>query len=134
MTDQQSGPSSEQWEGMTPTDRGLSTPMIDDVFEALSDWRRRAVCRYLVTCGDTGVDVERLATAVARRAQASELSGDETTAEAVERALVETHLPALDRIGLLDFDERSNAVHYWGVPTVEKWAEHADAVTRHTEF
>ena len=51
------------------------------------------------------------------------------TVEAVERAPVETHLPALDRIGLLDCDERSNAVHYWGHATVEKWVEHADAVT-----
>ena len=119
---------------MTPQDRGLTTPMIDDVFEALSDWRRRAVCRYLVTCEDTGVDVETLATAVAMRAQSSELSRDETTVEAVERALVETHLPALDRIGLLDYDERSDAVHYWGHATVEKWAEHADVVTKRNEF
>jgi hypothetical protein len=119
---------------MTPQNRGLTTPMIDDVFEALSDWRRRAVCRYLVICEDTGVDVGTLAAAVARRAQSSELTGSETEVEAIEQALVETHLPALDRIGLLDFDERSDAVHYWGLPTVEKWAEHADAVTRHSEF
>jgi len=46
---------------------------------------------------------------------------------------VETHLPALGRIGLLDCDERSNAVHYWGHATVEKWAEHADAVTQESE-
>jgi len=134
MSNQHSGPRGEQWRGMTPQDRGLTTPMIDDVFEALSDWRRRAVCRYLVTCEDTGVDVDRLAAVVARRGRASDVDGDETTVEAVERALVETHLPALDRIGLLDFDERSRAVHYWGLPTVEKWAEHADAVTRHSEF
>ncbi len=134
MSDQQKGPRSEQWRGMTPRDRGLKTPMIDDVFAALSDWRRRAVCRYLVTCDDTGVDLDTLATAVARRAQASGVADSEATAEAVEQALVETHLPELDRIGLLDFDERSRAVHYWGHATVEKWAEHADAVTKRDEF
>jgi len=135
MSDQsQTGPGSEQWRGMTPQERGLTTPMIDDVFSALSDWRRRAVCRYLATCGDSGVDVRTLAAAVAQRGQASGVSEHETDVEAVETALVETHLPALDRIGVLDFDERSNAVHYWGLPTIEKWAEHADSVTQHNEF
>ncbi|MBX0286202.1 DUF7344 domain-containing protein [Haloarcula salinisoli] len=119
---------------MTPQDRGLRTPVIDDVFAALSDWRRRAVCRYLVTCDDTGVEAGTLATAVARRAQASGVADSEATVEAVEQALVETHLPELDRLGLLDFDERSGAVHYWGHATVEKWAEHADAVTKRNEF
>jgi len=134
MSDQQNGPRGEQWEGMTPGDRGLETPMIDDVFEALSDWRRRAVCRYLATCEDTGVDVETLAVAVATRAQVSGVADSEASAEAIERALVETHLPELHRIGLLDFDERSRAVHYWGHGIVEKWAEHAEAVTRRDEF
>lgn len=133
MNDQQHG-MGEQWRGMTPQDRGFTTPMIDDVFDALSDWRRRAVCRYLATCSDSGVAVETVAAAVARRGQASGVADDETTVGAVESELVETHLPMLDRLGILDFDERSQAVHYWGAPTVEKWADHADAVTRRNEF
>jgi len=40
----------------------------------------------------------------------------------------ETHLPPLDRVGILDFDERSRAVHYRGLSAVEKWAEHAASV------
>jgi len=134
MSDQQKGPRGEQWCGMTPQDRGLTAPVIDDVFAALSDWRRRAVCRYLATCEDSGVDVDTLAGVVARRGQASGVTDADATVESVERSLVETHLPELDRLGLLDFDERSRAVHYWGHATVEKWAEHADAVTRHSEF
>jgi len=134
MRDQQRGPGSEQWRGITPQDRGLTTPMIDDIFEALSDWRRRAVCRYLSDCDDSGVNVETLATAVASRGQAGSLPEQEVTVEAVESALVETHLPALDSIGVLDYDERSGAVHYWGLATAEKWAEHADAVTKTSEF
>lgn len=134
MSDQRNGPRSDQWRGMTPHDRGLTTPMIDDVFAALSDWRRRAVCRYLVTCEDTGVDVEAVAAAVARRGQASGVADPDATVETVERALTETHLPELDRIGLLDFDERSDAVRYWGHATVEKWAEHAEDVTQCSEF
>lgn len=134
MNDQHCRPGDEKWRGMTPQNRGFTTPMIDDVFDALSDWRRRAVCRYLATCEDSGVGVETLAATVAKRGQASGVSGDEISVETVERELAETHLPMLDRLGILDFDERSQAVHYWGAPTVEKWADHADAVTRRGEF
>ena len=134
MNDQQSGPGSEQWRGMTPKERGLSTPMIDDIFEALSDWRRRAACRYLAECEDSGIGVERLASVVAEWGQDSGVPDEAATVEAVEDALVETHLPVLDSLGLLDFDERSHAVHYWGIATAEKWADHADAVTRRNEF
>jgi len=134
MNDQQSGPGSEQWRGMTPEDRGLTTPMIDDVFGALADWRRRGVCRCLVNCEGNGGDVEQVAAAVAEQGRKSGVPDEEATVEAVETALVETHLPMLDRLGLLDFDERSRAVHYWGIATVEKWADHADAVSRRNEF
>ena len=135
MEDQpQRGPAQDDWCGMTPSDRGLTTPMVDDVFAALSDWRRRAVCRYLVSCDDDGVDVGTLETAVAHRAQASDVPAEEATVEAVEEALVGTHLPELHRIGVLDFDRRSMAVRYWGIPTVEKWAEHAEAVSDRSEF
>ena len=134
MSEQQRGPGSEQWRGMTPQERGLTAPIVDDIFAALSDWRRRAVCQYLATCDDSGVDVETLARAVAECGQAGSIPKSETTVEAVEQALVETHLPAMDDIGVLDYDRRSNAVHYWGLATAEKWAEHADAVTKANEF
>jgi len=135
MRDQtEGGPDSEEWEGMEPSDRGLTTPMVDDVFAALSDWKRRAVCRYLATCDGSGVDVTTIASAVAQHGQASEVEIDRTDIDTVETELIETHLPELHRDGVLDFDERSGAVHYWGAPTVEKWAEHADAVSDQDEF
>ncbi|GGN84728.1 ArsR family transcriptional regulator [Halomicroarcula sp. S1AR25-4] len=136
MSDQSSDPEQQDrtWCGMTPEDRGLTTPMIDDVFEALSDWRRRAVCRYLTTSDGTGVDVTTLATAVADRGEQTSLPVADTDVESVEAELVETHLPELHRLGIIDFDERSEAVRYWESPTVEKWAEHAAAVSDRTEF
>jgi len=134
MTEQQRGPESEQWRGMTPEDRGLTAPMIDDVFDALADWRRRAACQYLESCEKSGVSVERIADVVAERGRNSAVANDETTPEAVADALVEPHLPMLDRLGVLDFDERSEAVHYWGIATVEKWADHADAVSQRNDF
>ncbi|WP_254273622.1 DUF7344 domain-containing protein [Haloarcula marina] len=134
MTNKQRGPGSDEWRGMTPQDRGLTTPMVDDVFDALSDWRRRAVCRYLATCDAGGVEVSTLATAISKRAQASDVPEAEASAAAIERTLTETHLPVLHRLGIVDFDERSQSVRYWESPTVEKWAEHAQSVTDRTEF
>ena len=103
--------------------------MVDDVFALLADWRRRAVCRYFVTTGSQSAHVETLAAAVARRVSCDDIDPSETREEAIRDALVEEHLPRLDRAGVLDFDERSESVCYWGNPTLEKWAEHADAVT-----
>lgn len=130
MTDQSTpGPERDDWRGMTPCDRGLSTPMVDDVFDLLADWRRRAVCRYFTTTGTRSVHVETLAAAVRRRITDGDVDEAETCQDAIHEALVEDHLPRLDQAGVLDFDARSDSVHYWGHPTLEKWSEHADAVT-----
>lgn len=113
---------------MTPRDRGLTVPEVDDVFELLADWRRRAVCRYFVTTGSNAAHLETLVAAVARRSNA-DVDAGEACEDAIQKTLVEDHLPRLDEAGLLDYDARSDSVRYWGHPTVEKWAEHADAVT-----
>lgn len=116
-------PESEEWRGMTPQDRGLSAPMVDEVFELLADWRRRAVCRYFVTTGSSSAHVDT----VARRIDGDDVEGAEIGA--VRTELVEEHLPRLDEAGVVDFDPRTDFVKYWGHSTLEKWAEHADAVT-----
>lgn len=125
-----SGPDSDDWRGMTPRDRGLSTPMIDDVFALLADWRRRAVCRYFADRDSDAADVGTLAAAVVQRGRERDVVPAETTESAVRDALVEEHLPRLDESGVLDFDARSESVRYWGHATVEKWADHA-AQVRH---
>ena len=124
----------DTWRGMTPQDRGFTTPMIDDAFAALADWRRRAVCHHLLAMGTGAATVETLNRAVAQRGQVTAVPAGETTLEAVRLALVETHLPLLHDLGILDYDERSAAVRYWGSPTVEKWLEHTQRVSRRVEF
>lgn len=122
------GPERDDWRGMTPCDRGLTTPMVDDVFALLADWRRRELCRYFATTGSDSAQVEALAAAVARRV-GDHVDSAESREAAIEEALVEDHLPRLDQAGVLDFDARSGSVCYWGHPTLEKWADHADVVT-----
>lgn len=126
------GPDSDEWRGMTPRDRGLTSPVIDDVFELLADWRRRAVCRYFATTDSSSADVDTLVTAVAQRGM-GRVDATDANEAAVRDALVEEHLPRLDEAGVVDFDERSGAVRYWGQPTLEKWAEHAAEVSRHDQ-
>ncbi|WP_336337075.1 DUF7344 domain-containing protein [Haloarcula brevis] len=128
------GPRSDRWCGMTPADRTLSTADVDDVFEVLSDWRRRAVCHYFVTGDRTAADVEALATVLSDRGDAGTVGASDTSPSTIRTQLREEHLPVLHRIGVIDYDERSGAVKYWGSPTVEKWLDHARAVTRRTDF
>ena len=122
-------PGSEEWRGMTPRDRGLTAPMIDDLFELLADWRRRAVVLHFAHGDASTATLDTLATAVAQRG----MDRDGITVasvSAVRTDLAEVHLPRLDQKGVLDFDERSESVRYWGQPTLEKWAEHADERSR----
>jgi len=122
-------PDSDEWRGMTPCDRGLTVPMIDDVFELLADWRRRAIVLHFADTEASSATVETLVTAVAQRGMGRD-GLDVGSVSAVRTDLVEVHLPRLDEKGVLDFDRRSESVRYWGQPTVEKWAEHVDEVLR----
>jgi hypothetical protein len=119
---------------MTPSDRTLSTADVDDVFEVLSDWRRRGVCHYFANRDRTTADVEALATGLSNWGSAGTVGTPDTSPSAIRTQLEEEHLPVLHRLGLIDYDERSGAVKYWGSPTVEKWVDHAQAVTQRTDF
>ena len=119
---------------MTPSGRTLSTADVDDVFKILADWRRRAVCHYFASSDRTSADVAALATAVSDQGRTGTVDATDTSPSTLRTQLEEEHLPVLHQIGLIDYDERSGAVKYWGSPTVEKWADHAQAVTRRTDF
>jgi hypothetical protein len=101
----------------------VSTPSLDTVFDLLSDQRRRYVLYHLVNAADDTVDYEDLAEQVA----VWEAGGDPSD-EHVERVatdLYHSHLPKLTESNVVDFDQRSGDVRFWGQPTVEEYAEHA---------
>jgi hypothetical protein len=122
-------PDSDEWRGMTPRDRGLIAPMVDDVFGLLADWRRRAVVLHFVHADEPTATVDTLAEVVTQRGMGRDGIAVGSVS-AVRTDLVEVHLPRLDEKGVLDFDGRSESVRYWGQPTLEKWAEHADELSR----
>ena len=103
------------------TNRAVVTPPIDEVFELLSNDCRRRVCLFLRR---TGIEVATLDDLV--EALASAESDEERERLAIN--LHHRHLPKLDEAGIVDYDPRSNTARYWGQPTVEKWAEHVEAI------
>ena len=103
------------------TNRAVVTPSIDEVFDLLADDCRRRVCLFLCRCK---VEVVTLSDLV----EALEPDGDEETRERLKINLHHRHLPKLDEAGIVDYDPRSNTARYWGQPTLEKWAEHVEAV------
>jgi DNA-binding transcriptional ArsR family regulator len=93
---------------------------LDVVFTILADRRRRILLRLLGTAETC--DVETLENQLIER----EYALDDTVPdrENLRRELTETHLPMLSEHGLLEFDERSGGVGYYGHPVVEEYLEH----------
>lgn len=104
-------------------ERAPMTPRIETVFEVLADDERRDVCLYLMRLDTNAVCVEDLVEILADR---------DTDRERLALDLHHRHLPKLADAGIIEYDSRSNTVRYWGQPTVEKWAEHVNAVDHRT--
>ncbi|MFC7138679.1 hypothetical protein ACFQMA_02365 [Halosimplex aquaticum] len=103
-------------------------PYIDTVFDALADWRRREVCQFFRETDVSTATVDELAMLLAACEPAGLGETDGRTHEEFATELTETHLPRLDAAGVVDYDDRSDTVRYWGQPTVEKWLEHVTEV------
>ena len=83
---------------------------VDDLFEVLSEGRRRTILTVL-TERRSSMEVERLAHAVAAREDATG-SGtpSESTVERVHLTLHHVHLPKLDEAALVDYDREAGSV------------------------
>jgi hypothetical protein len=103
-------------------------PFIDTVFDALADWRRREVCQFFREGDVETATVDELAMLLAGCEPSGVREGEGRTHADLVDELRETHLPRLDAAGVVDYDDRSDTVRYWGQPTVEKWLEHVAEV------
>ena len=101
----------------------VPTPSLDTVFDLLSNQRRRYVLYHLMNAADDTVDYEALAEQVAVWEAGSDPS--EEHVDEVATDLYHIHLPKLTESSIVDFDQRSGDVRFWGQPTVEEYAEHA---------
>lgn len=105
-----------------------TTPSLDQVFELLSNSRRRYALYYLTDQSDGVATLETLTEhVVALEQRLGTVNGTHTTDRhtSVRTALTHTHLPKLEDAGVLDYDRRSETVRYWRQPSVEEWLEHA---------
>lgn len=104
----------DDWAGPRTADTGTRR-RLDELLSAVADRRRRDILYYLATTDVT--DVETLATKLAA-ADEDAPEGDVPPAviEEVEMTLVHTHLPKLVDARAVEFDQRSGAVRFRGLP------------------
>lgn len=87
----------------------MTTPTLDATLTAVADWRRRAVLTLLRT-ESTPVELFDLAARVVEfETVRSSASGDDPGSH-VATSLHHTHLPTLDRAGLLRYDAADRQV------------------------
>ena len=106
------------------------TPSLDQVFDLLSNRRRRYALYYLYEQDDGVATLDELTDHVvaleSRDDDATvELGASEEFAVQVRTELQHVHLPKLEDAGVLEHDQRSETVRYWTQPSLEEWLEHA---------
>lgn len=107
------------------TERGVTSLDLDEVFDILSDRRRRYVLHYLADAPTGVVSLNDLADQVVRwETEYTDYSPPDDHRQRVVVDLHHVHLPKLDRNGVVDYDTRSETVRYWGQPVVEEYAQH----------
>lgn len=98
---------------------------LDTVFEVLSDHRRRYVLYVLYRAEGGAMTVDRLVTRVSRMEGDDRNLGGEPSPERIADDLRERQLPKLLDAGVVEYDDRSETVRYYGRPAFEEWLEHA---------
>ncbi|NGM69266.1 hypothetical protein G6M89_09640 [Natronolimnobius sp. AArcel1] len=106
-----------------------ATPSLDQVFDLLSNRRRRYALYHLYEQDDGVATTTALTNRVAElEVVAEQTHTTEVTDEfitAVRTDLQHVHLPKLEDAGVLEHDHRSETVRYWTQPSLEEWLEHA---------
>ncbi|WP_084383787.1 DUF7344 domain-containing protein [Halalkalicoccus paucihalophilus] len=106
------------------TERNPVSPItlsLETIFELLSERRRRYTLYALYETENDGIYLDEPASHVAQL----EAPDDQSSTEPVEPYLQEQCLPTLADANVINYDPRTNAVHYWQNPSLEEWVEHA---------
>lgn len=111
--------------------RAVTTPSLDAVFDLLSDRRRRFMLYCLVDASDGFAELEALVDRVA--VMEADVDDEPLTDALRKRVAIDLrhrHLPKVAEVDIVDYDDRSGMVRYWGQPTLEEYLEH----TAYKEF
>jgi hypothetical protein len=107
----------------------VSRPSFDDIFELLSNKRRRYAIHYLSTTEDGVATLSDLVEQVVTwETETSPNDVPDDYQRRVEASLHHTHLPKLADANIIDYDARSESLRYWGQPVLEEYAEHVAAM------
>ena len=113
--------------GQSPTATAAEPPSLDLIFDLLSNQRRRYVLYSLNEQPENVATVSELVDVVLNHERRTEdLVAD--AAEGRDRVRVDlqhVQLPKLEAAGIVEHDQRSETVRYWGQPSLEEWLEHA---------
>lgn len=96
-------------------------------FDLLSHRYRRFVLHFLATRSNGVSDRLELATVVSEAVHDEGVSPEDDL-DRIVTELHHVHLPKLADANVLDYDDRTGYVRYWGEPTIEEFATRAVAV------
>jgi len=98
----------------------MNTLSLNGVFDLLADDRRRYVWEYLSGRSGNRIPLDELTDQVSSDESAVGTTASVDARRAIRVSLHHVHLPKLADAGLLEYDTRSNVVHYHTVPTPEQ--------------
>lgn len=127
------GGNGERPDDETDADRGrpasrVSSLSLDSALNLLADYDRRRLLGYLVRDPDGTATVDELVDHLVRKR--AERTGESPDPERVETALHHVHIPKLADSGVVEFDDRSGEIRYWGEDRLEAWF---DRIRSHEE-
>lgn len=102
MTDEPSGSAETV---LSPPSNGQPSPSpLDELFDALADWRRRCVLRCLQASDRPTALADVAAEVAARTSDSASAEVSEETVERVYASLYHVHVPKLADVGVVDYD------------------------------
>ena len=105
---------------------GEESPTLDWVFELLSSRRRRYALYYLCQCENGVATVEEVVDhLLVLEGGAAEAADLKLKRQSITTSLKHVHLLKMVDANVLEYDEQSGMIRYWGQPTLDEWLEHA---------
>lgn len=98
----------------------MSDVPLDARLDALSNARRRAVCRHFAGSETEVAGLDELVDVVADAQRRRSSDGPDGDRHAVETQLYHVDIPKLSEVDVVEFDPRSGTVRYLGDPFVEE--------------
>lgn len=117
------GPSMRNSERETAAIHVVEAPSLDQIFDLLSNRRRRYALYYLRQVADGVATVDEVVDHVVSFQDDVEPTDEYRLS--VRNSFRHVHLPKLNDAGVLEYDARSDAIRYWGQPSLDEWLEHA---------